>query len=510
MRRFDAIPLRWRLTILYTLLLALFLLALDTFVYVELRRALVQGEQSILAANGNAIMAMLVAGGGPNRAALGRQITPGVAFQVYGQQGQPLAASTESQGPFATMPVPTPPPEQAPPPFRPFGGPPPPGAGPPSPVFQTVSGPSVAGGPWLVMTNAIGGRSRRPDILRVAVSLGPVDRTLRALVQILTGGSLGAVALALISGPAVARGALQPLGKMARTAERLAAGDLSQRTAQRHGKDEVGNLARSFDDMAARLERSFAERQATEDRLRRFAADASHELRTPLTALRGFIDVLQRGAKDDPEDADHALEAMQREAQRLELLTTDLLNLTRLEAGIAGEWTLLRLDQLVQHIADETPPGKPVVTVGRLDPTTLEGDAGALRRAIGNLIENARRYTPADGGIWISVLNDGAHAQVNVRDSGIGIAPDDLPHVFERFFRGDTARSRATGGSGLGLSIVQAIVEGHGGQVTATSVVGQGSTFVIQLPQKRTLPPAAPVNGQIDQDAHDNRGAGNG
>jgi len=216
--------------------------------------------------------------------------------------------------------------------------------------------------------------------------------------------------------------------------------------------------------------------------LRRFAADASHELRTPLTALRGYVEVLLRGAKDDPEDMGHALAAMQREALRMEQLTCDLLDLTRLDARLAGERLPLRLDGLVDQLLVEMPA--PVVPVcwGRRETVTVAGNAPSLRRAVSNLLENARRYSPAGSPLEIAVWLEGNHAVLTLRDMGVAIAPEDLPHIFERFYRGDSARSRVTGGSGLGLSIVQAIVAAHGGEVTAVSRPGNGSIFTIRLP----------------------------
>ena len=490
------LPLRWRLTLLYTGILALFLVALDVFVYTQLQRALLQGQQVALGANVNTLMSLLNSDSAPDGAALGRRLSPGVVFQLVDEHGVVLAASSGPRGGFPTLPAPTPfATPSGPPPGRPFGGKPaPPRA---AANFTTVQAARVDGmESWLVLTVPAGARGGPPEVLRVASSLTPMARTLLDLTRILGGGSLGVLALALVSGPSVAARALRPLERMAGTAERLASGDLSQRTALRHGNDEVGHLARSLDDMAARLERSFAEQQATEDRLRRFAADASHELRTPLTALRGYVEVLLRGARDDPEDTGHALEAMQREALRMEQVTRDLLDLTRLDAGLAGERLPLRLDELLDQMRMEMPSQVVPVDWGRHEAVSVVGNPTSLRRALRNLLENARRYGPAGSPVEIAVWLEGSQAVVTVRDNGGGIAAEDLPHIFERFYRGDSARSRATGGSGLGLSIVQAIVEAHGGDVSAASQPGNGSTFTIRLPalQPAVLPKAAPLS----------------
>ncbi|HEY8743627.1 MAG TPA: ATP-binding protein [Chloroflexota bacterium] len=502
------LPLRWRLTLLYAGILALFLIVLDIFVYTQLQRALLQGQQAVLTANVNTLMDLLNTEGVPNGAALGRRLSPGVVFQLDDPQGAALTASSGPREEFPALPAPTPfATPSGPPPGRLFGGRP----GPPPRAAGSVATVQVQGadGPesWLVLTLPVGSRGHPPAILRVASSLASVQGTLLDLIRILGGGSLGVIVLALVSGPAVAARALRPLGRMAGTAEQLASGDLSRRTALRHGNDEVGHLARSLDDMAARLEQSFAEQQATEARLRRFAADASHELRTPLTALRGYVEVLLRGARDDPEDAGRALEAMQREALRMEHLTRDLLDLTRLDAGLAGEQVPVRLDVLVEQLLMDLPPPAVPARWGRHEAVSVAGDGPALRRAAGNLLENARRYSPDGSPVEVAVWLEDSQAVLSVRDAGTGIAPEDLPHIFERFYRGDSARSRATGGSGLGLSIVQAIVEAHGGTVAATSQPGHGSTFTVRLP---ALQPALPLLAVSSIAAPDERGLPSG
>lgn len=499
MRRPQALPLRWRLTFLYTGILALFLIALDLFVYAELRRALLQGQQAILSANATTLMDLLNSDNAPPGANQGRRLSPGVVYQLYDAQGVVMATSNGGRAYFPALPAPTPLPtpagrQSSRPADR--SGPP---AGRLPPDFRTMQQ-QAAGDQeaWLVLTLPVGGRGRMPGILQVALSLAPLNSTLLDLRRILGGGSLGVLVLALVSGPAVAARALQPLRRMADTAERLASGDLSQRTALGHGKDEVGQLAHSLDNMAANLERSFAAQLATEDRLRRFAADASHELRTPLTALRGYVDVLLRGAKDDPVDAEHALEAMQREALRMEQLTRDLLDLTRLDASLAGAPTALQLADLVDAAIADLAWHDVSVSWERREALTVSADPAALRRAVSNLLQNARRYSPAGSPVTVSLVRDGMTAVLAVSDRGIGIAPDDLPHIFERFYRGDSARSRATGGSGLGLAIVEAIVHANGGSAMAASELGRGSTFTIRLPAARPMAlPAAPQRESV-------------
>lgn len=484
MNALPHLPIRWRLTVLYTFLLAAFLLALDLFAYAALRQSLLHDQQTILRTSGRALTVMLKGGADPHSATLAQSLPPGIGYQIYDSQGALVARSPGPKEQF--------PPMLALP--RLVGKNP--------EIWATVYQNGPAGQePWMVLTVRLGG-PREPDkqsasgsaagsagspaplsgILRVATSLGPTDQTLGDLARILIGGSIGAVALALLIGPAVARGAVQPLRKMAATADRIAAGDLSQRTALTYGRDEVGDLARALDFMAARLEQSSAVQRATEERLRRFAADASHELRTPLTALRGYAEVLLRGAKDDPDDAQGALEAIHREALRMEQLTSDLLDLTRLDEGLTGARTPVRLDEVAKELVHDLSGDGPLVRSLADRPVTVLADRAALVRAVGNLIENALRYTPRGETVTVTVGRDGAMAVVRVADTGHGIPPGDLPHLFERFYRGDTARSRATGGFGLGLSIVRGIVEAHDGTVEAESQLGRGSTFTIRLP----------------------------
>ena len=330
--------------------------------------------------------------------------------------------------------------------------------------------------------------------------------------------SLGAIRLALyiIMGLAFVVGllvgaplvsvALRPLSRITQAARRVASGDLSQRVRLNHRDDEIGQLGATFDEMVARIEAAFGARQRSEERMRQFIADASHELRTPLTSIRGYTDVLLRGAKDDPETTERVLVATRREAERMSRLVNDLLTLARLDTGRPLEMKPLDLLALAGECVDQARilAGEREVMMrtdgrGRL---MVMGDPDRLKQVTLVLLDNALKYgrqTP-DGWARLSVGRQDGQAILMVEDNGPGIAPDDLPHIFERFYRAERAarQRRMTGapaiptppkdaakkteGSGLGLAIAQAIAQAHGGSLTARSVVGAETAFTLALP----------------------------
>jgi two-component system, OmpR family, sensor kinase len=297
------------------------------------------------------------------------------------------------------------------------------------------------------------------------------------------GGGI-ALLLALLIGLLLTSRALKPLHRVADTARRLAGGDLRARSnLARSG--EVGALAATFDDMADRIEVAFAAQQESETRMRRFVADASHELRTPVTALKGYIDVMRRGAVRDPQAVDAALETMSREADRMRVLVLDLLTLARLDAQRPMQVAPVDLNELVAAVLDEgsDTPGMPATLT--LDfhaaPVVVMADRNALTTVIRNVLGNACKYAPGAPQRW-STRSDGGFGILEAHDDGPGIPAADLPHVFERFYRGEKTRAREEGGSGLGLSIVQGLISALGGDVALQSQEGQGTTVSIRLP----------------------------
>jgi signal transduction histidine kinase len=300
---------------------------------------------------------------------------------------------------------------------------------------------------------------------------------------LLAGG--GATLLALVVGLVVSRGLAAPLHKLTAVAGEMSRGDLSTRAPVR-GTDEIGQLAAQFNLMAERLQNSFGELASERDALRRFIADASHELRTPLTALRNFNDLLQGAAADDAAARAEFLEESRVQLDRLEWITRNLLDLSRLDGGIvdldkgdhdvgglvqAAASGFLELAQEKGIAFSVSPPPSPLL---------LHCDRARIELALSNLLDNALKFTPAGGQVEIGAEGVEGSVQLRVRDSGRGIDPVDQPHIFERFYRGRNSRA---GGSGLGLAIVHSIVEAHRGRVWVQSEPGAGSLFVIEIPQ---------------------------
>lgn len=335
---------------------------------------------------------------------------------------------------------------------------------------------------------------RAPDntvigVLQVVTSLQPADDLLARLRLLLMLGLGGALAVSILVGVPLTRAALRPLDRLVDTTARIAGDDLTARSALPHGSDEIGRLAASFDQMLGRIEDGVrAQRQ--------FVADAAHELRTPLTAIGGLIELLLLGAdNEDRATRRRTLVTVDRDLTRLTRLVNDLLSLSRHDLSIPHEQARVDLVALVADIHALTAElsADRVVTLERLDgPVEVRGDPDHLRQVLLNLAENARRYTPASGSITFRVRHNRRAAEVAVVNTGPGIAEEDLPRIFERFYRGGPARDRGSGGSGLGLAIARAIARAHGGTLTVESTPGRGAAFLLRLP---LASPAVPHSG---------------
>jgi len=333
----------------------------------------------------------------------------------------------------------------------------------------------------------------------VGERLTTMHETLASLRQVLLVTSGLGLALALAGGWVLAGRALRPVDRVTAAAAAIATGDgtatsLSSRLQVPPTNDELARLSATFNAMLDRLQASF---QAQE----RFVGDASHELRTPLTAIRGNVDVLLRQARlggraPDPTDVTAALDDIHRESDRMRRLLDDLLLLARADADtenqpdktapIRREW--VRLDEL----ASEAVRSAAALASGQMleleAPRGIEvhGDADRLHQLVMILLDNAIRHTPSGGRIRVAVAaTPDGQARIAVRDEGEGIAPEHLPHLFERFYRADGARGRSSGGTGLGLAIARAICRAHGGEISVTSAPGQGATFLVTLPGGR-------------------------
>ena len=339
-----------------------------------------------------------------------------------------------------------------------------------TPAFRALAVGAVAGG----------------DTLVLAAPMGEVDSTLGRLVRIeLTVAGVVLTGSLALGWWAVAFG-IRPLRRMETTAEAIAAGDLSQRVPTDNARTEVGRLGTSLNTMLGTIESAFAEKEASEQRLRRFVADASHELRTPLTSVRAHAELFRRGARDRPDDLDTVMRRIEDETVRMGVLVDDLLLLARLDQGRPLEHKPVDLAALAADaVADQrvVDPDRPV-ELDAFGPVVVNGDDGRLRQVLANLLGNVRAHTPPGTPVRVVARADpdSASAVLEVADLGPGLGAGEAAQVFARFYRADRSRSRATGGTGLGLSIVAAIAAAHGGRAEVESAPGLGARFRVLLP----------------------------
>ena len=323
----------------------------------------------------------------------------------------------------------------------------------------------------------------------VAVPLRGVDTTVQRMLSFAILIGMAVIAACALLGWYGVRRAFRPLTQIEDTAAAIAAGDLTRRIPEPTTRDEVASLSRSLNAMLAQIEQSFAVREASEERMRQFVADASHELRTPLAAVRGYAELFRQGAVTEPEDVAGAMRRIEDEAIRMGGLVEDLLLLTRLDSQRPlqtgpVDLTVLAADAVQDARAlDSTRQVRLLGLAGDLKPTTIEGDEARLRQVVTNLVGNAVNHTPPGTDIEIAVGSGAGRAKLEVRDHGDGVDPVRARKVFERFYRADASRVRGNGGgNGLGLAIVAAIVNAHGGRVGVAATPGGGATFVVDLP----------------------------
>ena len=313
--------------------------------------------------------------------------------------------------------------------------------------------------------------------VELAESAAPIDQELGAAALVLALGAVAVLLLALTTGLVLTARSLRPLRRLTATAEALGGGDLSQRSGLPPRRDEVGVLAGVFDEMAESVERTVRLREEAERQMRQFIADASHELRTPLTVIKGYLEVLQRGGGMDAETVRKALPTMSQQAERMRRLVADLLTLARADSRRTVHLRPVDLGAFLAEFLDEH---KETVERELGEGLVALADSDALLTVCSNLLNNAERHGEG-GAIRWSTLDEGDWVGVCCSDQGPGIEEQDLPHLFERFYRAGASRSRQDGGSGLGLAIVQSLVEAQGGRVKVESTLGQGASFTVLL-----------------------------
>jgi signal transduction histidine kinase len=324
------------------------------------------------------------------------------------------------------------------------------------------------------------------------------ERSLEQLRQTLMNGALMVLMLTLLGSWFISWSILTAVNRMSSTAQAISRSqNFSKRVRQKNGliQDELSTLARTFNQMLARLEEAYRSQQ-------RFVADASHELRAPITSICCNLDLLKRAPDLPATEVESAFEDVQAEATRMGRLVNDLLQLAHLDSvqEIAPQTALpspqsakttrqVDLDSLVLEVFRQYRPLErredhtgPRLLLETIAPASVQGDPDQLKQAIVALVDNALKYTASEGSVSLALKAAENVAQIVVSDTGIGIFPEDLPHIFERFYRADRARTRDKGGSGLGLSIAQSIAHEHQGSIEVSSTPGKGSIFILRLP----------------------------
>jgi two-component system OmpR family sensor kinase len=320
----------------------------------------------------------------------------------------------------------------------------------------------------------------------VAQSLDNIDQTVHRLqILFIFIGLIALLLIALASRKMIDIG-LRPLEAVEITAESIAGGDLSARLPTTKPDTEVGRLVGSLNKMLARIEESFVARTASENRLRRFVADASHELRTPLTAIRGFAELHRQGAVQGEEQTKELIARIEKESLRMGSLVEDLLLLARLDQAREMSSDPVNISSSISEAIESARaagPNHPIsVTMPQEDVYVL-GDSNRIHQVIANLLANARAHTPTGTPIEVTLAHSDAGTTVSVLDKGPGLSEADQERIFERFYRADPSRVRTSDeGSGLGLSIVDAVMHAHGGRVSVASKLGDGATFTLFFP----------------------------
>ena len=327
--------------------------------------------------------------------------------------------------------------------------------------------------------------------LVLAVSLADADATVRRLTWISLGISAVVLLLTAAASGVIAGIGLRPLTRIEETAERIAAGDLTERVPTYRERTEVGRLAAALNGMLGQIERAFSARTESESKLRRFVSDASHELRTPLATVRGHAEMWRNGIVRQGADLDTLVARIESESERMGALVDDMLLLARLDQARPLDRRPIDVLSIATDAVVDAEAQQPARSVRLLHeagdrPPVVVGDEARLRQVVANLLSNALSHTPVTSTIEVRVAVRSATVELSVSDTGPGMSPDVLDKVFDRFYRADPSRTRDHGGTGLGLAIVTSLVEAHGGTVTCTSTVVGATIFTVELPVART------------------------
>jgi two-component system OmpR family sensor kinase len=465
----TVVSLRARLTIVAVALVAIGLIATGVATYHYLSRFLLHRvDEQLVAAQPQAQFALAHIGEGPDGDMVENPSIPSGSYaQFVDPSGNVVRVTPFGYAPNGVTPAPLA--ANLPGSF---------GSDPHGSVVYTAPNPLHGYAQYRVLASGAPGGT-----LVVAIPLTEMRATLGHLLGLeALIGLIVLVVVAVMAGWLVRIG-LRPLTGIGETAGAIAAGDLTRRVEPADEGTEIGRLGIALNTMLSHIESAFEQRRRSEERLRRFVADASHELRTPLTSIRGYAELFRRGADTRPNDLAKSMTNIEAEAARMGVLVDDLLLLARLDQGRPLEREPLDLAAVVSDAVDSARAVEPdrtiELTVG--GPVEIVGDAGRLRQVVDNLLDNARVHAP-DAPVHVRIAIEDEDAVVEVADEGPGIEPDVASRIFERFTRGDPSRSRGTGGAGLGLSIVAAIVEAHGGHVTASSDGDRGTRVVVRLP----------------------------
>jgi two-component system OmpR family sensor kinase len=467
------VPIRWRLTLYNAVAIGLIMLVSGLAVFLSVRAVLLSSVKDTARDSALAIANSVNSGQDLNRDEMRRLSLQGVFVVVRDGEGAILTRSVElpdqaqSHDPVWQWALQS---------QRPTGG--------------TVQiGEEAPAYVYAVPVEPPHGKAR---VVEAGQSYAITEQALGAFTTVLVVGALSVFLLSIVGAYLLARAALSPVAAVAAAARRITESDLSQRLPVANSKDEIGNLVATINALLGRLEEAFARREEALLRLeealgreRRFVADASHELRSPLTNIEGYAEMLEQWALKDPETALKSVEAIREESRRMRQLAEELLALARGDERAPLELKLQDLGSVAEEatrIARGAAGGK--VTIAYIPPEheiIATFDRARVRQALAILLDNAIKFTPPGGQIRVWVRQRDAEVEAAVSDTGVGIPEEQLPLIFERFYRVDEARTR--GGAGLGLAIARQIADAHGGTIEVQSTPGKGSTFVLRIPR---------------------------